>query len=145
MRPIWFEPCEPAFLRDVLEIGDVREGFNEAGAGSLAADSAARVSHDGTLKTSQSQDSFHGNVNVTPPSVNLSFMDQMTLIPPMEQRDAQQSRCPKCGQRNRPVRSILDTRTGRTHHMYECRCGNQSWSSDAVNDTVTPPLQPFGP
>jgi hypothetical protein len=42
-----------------------------------------------------------------------------------------QVRCQKCGQHAQPTRSILDTRTGQIHHMFECRCGGQSWMADA--------------
>jgi hypothetical protein len=49
----------------------------------------------------------------------------------MEQPQHMQVRCQKCGQHAEPTRTILDTRTGRTHHMLECKCGGQNWRADA--------------
>ena len=66
------------------------------------------------------------------------FVEAEALKPPMEQPQHQQSRCPKCGEQSDLRRTILDTRTGQTFHMYLCRCGRLSWTSDAtVRQTAT--------
>ena len=44
--------------------------------------------------------------------------------PVMEPRHVQEVWCTK--------RTILDTRTNQTHHIYECSCGGQSWISEAT-------------
>jgi hypothetical protein len=41
--------------------------------------------------------------------------------------DAQRS-CPRCEAVPRLVRQILDSRTGKTVRMFECKCRGYSWS-----------------
>jgi hypothetical protein len=36
--------------------------------------------------------------------------------------------CPRCGARPRLLRQMLDSCTGKTVRMYECKCGEHSWS-----------------
>jgi hypothetical protein len=44
-----------------------------------------------------------------------------------------QSHHPASGAGNNPnfTTSMLDSRTGRTFRMFECKCGNKTWTSEA--------------
>jgi hypothetical protein len=37
-------------------------------------------------------------------------------------------RCAKCDAQPRLVHKILEPRTGKTIRMYECKCGDRTWS-----------------
>ena len=37
-------------------------------------------------------------------------------------------RCQRCDAQPRLVRQILDPRTGRSIRMFECKCGERTWS-----------------
>jgi hypothetical protein len=39
-------------------------------------------------------------------------------------------RCLKCGEQPKFTSSMLDTLTARTFHMFECKCGSQTWTSE---------------
>jgi hypothetical protein len=38
--------------------------------------------------------------------------------------------CLKCGETPNFTTSMLEPVSGRTFHMFECRCGNKSWTSE---------------
>jgi hypothetical protein len=38
--------------------------------------------------------------------------------------------CDRCGERVTDVRTLLDSRKGRSIRMMMCRCGQQSWAED---------------
>jgi hypothetical protein len=40
--------------------------------------------------------------------------------------------CSKCGEQPKFTTSMLDPPTGRTFHMFDCRCGNRTWISEKV-------------
>jgi hypothetical protein len=51
----------------------------------------------------------------------------------MEKLDVQMPvspRCVQCGEQPTFTTSMLDPRTGLKAHMFECRCGKRSWTSD---------------
>ena len=43
-------------------------------------------------------------------------------------KETQDRRCPRCDAQPRLVRQILDPRTGRSIRMFECKCGERTWS-----------------
>jgi hypothetical protein len=38
--------------------------------------------------------------------------------------------CSKCGEAPNFTTSMLEPVSGRTFHMFECKCGNKSWTSE---------------
>jgi len=38
--------------------------------------------------------------------------------------------CGSCGEKPALVRSMLDTLSGRTVRMFECQCGEKTWTED---------------
>jgi hypothetical protein len=38
--------------------------------------------------------------------------------------------CAKCGEHPRFVTSMMDSQKGRTFHMFLCKCGDRSWTSE---------------
>lgn len=50
-------------------------------------------------------------------------------------------RCLKCGEQPKFTSSMLDTLTARTFHMFECKCGSQTWTSEKNLGPVAPPIR----
>jgi formate dehydrogenase maturation protein FdhE len=46
------------------------------------------------------------------------------------------SSCPCCDAMPSIVRQILDSRTGETVRMFECKCGKHNWTSKCVRRTT---------
>jgi hypothetical protein len=42
----------------------------------------------------------------------------------------QRPRCSTCGEQPKFTTNMLDPRTGRTFHMFDCQCGNRTWISE---------------
>jgi hypothetical protein len=39
--------------------------------------------------------------------------------------------CARCGKQPRFISSVLEPRSGRLFHMFECECGEKSWISES--------------
>jgi hypothetical protein len=51
----------------------------------------------------------------------------------MEKQDRQKPispRCLKCGEQPKFITSMLNLSAGRTFHMFECQCGDKTWTSE---------------
>jgi hypothetical protein len=57
------------------------------------------------------------------------------LMPPQEPFSPS---CHRCGEQPRFTTSMLDPPTGRTFHMFECKCGNRTWVSEKNRANETP-------
>jgi hypothetical protein len=42
-------------------------------------------------------------------------------------------RCLRCGEQPTFTASMLDPPTGRTFHMFECKCGGRTWVSEKMS------------
>ena len=38
--------------------------------------------------------------------------------------------CQKCGAQPKFIASLLEPRSGRTYHMFQCDCGDKSWIAE---------------
>jgi hypothetical protein len=54
----------------------------------------------------------------------MKFVSSDTFSSP---KAREEPRC-KCGAPPRIVRKMMDPRTGMTFHMFECQCGERSWT-----------------
>lgn len=45
--------------------------------------------------------------------------------------DSIQQRCTRCGKPLRPVTSMLEPKSGKTFRVYQCDCGEKSWTEES--------------
>jgi hypothetical protein len=67
------------------------------------------------------------------PKVYLPSASKPHSLPAMEKQDHQKPTspdCKKCGQQPNFVTSMLEPKAGRAFHMFQCECGEKSWTSD---------------
>jgi len=41
------------------------------------------------------------------------------------------ARCERCGAQSKLILSMLDARKGQSIRIYECRCGQQTWTTNS--------------
>jgi len=56
--------------------------------------------------------------------MNFSSTDKLSLSGQKTQEDR---RCPRCDALPKRIFQMLDTRTGKTARLLECKCGERTW------------------
>ena len=45
--------------------------------------------------------------------------------------------CQKCGAQPKFITRLLEPRSGRTYHMFQCDCGDKSWISEKRSEAAS--------
>ena len=60
--------------------------------------------------------------------------DQREIIKDLRKPKSDSAICPRCGNHPTFASSLLDPPTGRTFHMFECKCGNRTWVAEKIKN-----------